>query len=145
MAHHKWKIEIPIYDYTLLVYTGDNLESIIKHYKLECYVDALTLDAICEDKIDGLAFTTNNALGIVVALDTPNSVIAHEAVHIINFIFEEIGYETRTDNDEAFTYFLTWLIDQIESKLTPKRDSITQKKKKKNKPTKRRVQNTKPR
>lgn len=140
MPNHKWTIEIPIYEYTLVVYTGDDVLSAITHYKLESYIDDHTLDAIYSDKVGGLAVSTKDELAIIVPLDVPASVLAHEATHIINFIFDEIGYETRPDNDESFTYFLTWLLDQIEDKLATKR-TTTSAKKKKNKPSKQRVRN----
>lgn len=51
----------------------------------------------------------------VVAFESKNnSLIAHEIVHIINYIFLDIGIELDRKNDETQAYLTGWLFEEIE-------------------------------
>ncbi len=42
-----------------------------------------------------------------------HGVIAHEATHVANFIFEYIGVVPSFDNDEPLAYLTQWVVDEI--------------------------------
>lgn len=41
-------------------------------------------------------------------------VVAHEALHLVNYVFEDRGVELSTSNDEPQAYMLGWVVEQIE-------------------------------
>ncbi|WP_462250451.1 hypothetical protein [Ekhidna sp.] len=43
-----------------------------------------------------------------------NSVIAHEALHMVNRVMDYICHKPDRDNDEPDAYLLLWIIDEIE-------------------------------
>ncbi len=45
------------------------------------------------------------------------SIIAHEVVHLVNYIFEDCGVILDTKNDESQAYLTGWLFKQIEKIL----------------------------
>lgn len=47
-------------------------------------------------------------------------VIAHEAVHVTNRIFEYTGIKYSWDNDEHFAYLLKWVVDCMWAVVTGK-------------------------
>lgn len=47
-----------------------------------------------------------------------HGIIAHEAKHIVNFIFKEINYLIDMDNDEVECYLLGWVVSEINKVLT---------------------------
>lgn len=65
-----------------------------------------------------LAVSKENANGVWAVLLPSDSInrhgtIAHEAKHIVNYIFDDRGIKLDTDNDEAECYFLGWVVDRI--------------------------------
>ncbi len=42
-----------------------------------------------------------------------NGVVAHEALHLVNFIMNEVGIDADRNNDEADAYLLDWFITEI--------------------------------
>ena len=44
-------------------------------------------------------------------------VIAHEALHIVNILFEQRGVSYQLDNDEHACYMLQWVVDEINNYL----------------------------
>ena len=39
--------------------------------------------------------------------------IAHEAVHLVNRVFKDVGIELDLENDEAQAYFTGWVVKQL--------------------------------
>jgi hypothetical protein len=46
-----------------------------------------------------------------------NSLIAHEIVHLVNYIFLDTGVKLDLINDEAQAYLTGWLFEEIENFL----------------------------
>lgn len=56
----------------------------------------------------------------VVAFESSDrSTIAHEIVHLINYIFIDCGIELDRVNDENQAYFTGWLFNEIDKILNP--------------------------
>lgn len=54
----------------------------------------------------------------IVAFESKNnSLIAHEVVHLVNYIFLDIGIELDRINDENQAYLTGWLFETIEKFL----------------------------
>ena len=47
-------------------------------------------------------------------------IIAHEAKHIVNYVFKDICAKLDPDNDEPECYFLKWIVDKIHENLPKK-------------------------
>ncbi|WP_347216529.1 hypothetical protein [Chryseobacterium sp.] len=50
---------------------------------------------------------------IFVRSKTDVSVIAHEAVHIVNYVFKQAHISLDLDNDEPQAYLMGWVVDKI--------------------------------
>lgn len=40
-------------------------------------------------------------------------IIAHEAVHIVNYVFKQADIQLDIENDEPYAYLLGWVVEQI--------------------------------
>lgn len=96
------KIRIPIYEYNLTVIVVECLSEIAEKYSLK---DVERCAAITF-KRKGDVFVAFSKLS--------NSTIAHEIVHIINYIFADCGAMLDLDNDEPQAYLTSYLFEQIE-------------------------------
>lgn len=97
------RIKIPIYNGRLIIIKVDDWEPInIKYgYKLG-------------RKHNACVFKDFNDEVVVVFKDDPTpSIIAHEAVHIVNHFFKDRGIDLDTENDEPYAYFLGWIVVQL--------------------------------
>lgn len=50
---------------------------------------------------------------VMVRKNASAGVIAHEAVHIANYIFKRIDAQLDINNDEPYAYLLGWIVDCI--------------------------------
>jgi hypothetical protein len=101
-------IDIPIYCGKLTMILGKDLAYVEKKYKTSSLNDfgAVTL----KDKLKHRHY--------VVAFEySDGSIIAHEVVHIINYIFLDCGIELDRVNDENQAYLTGWLFDEIDKFL----------------------------
>ena len=107
----KKKIKVPIY--------GEEVIVII-------YDDPVELKKILKDKIsdipeeiyDGWVYQVDGIIYCVLyVLEKPRyptpGVIAHEAKHVVNNIFINIGHELDRYNDEPEAYLLGWVVNRI--------------------------------
>jgi hypothetical protein len=101
-------IKIPIFGGTLTMIICDDLEKVSKKYETTSLSNygAVTLKNESEFKEYVVAFES---------LD--NSLIAHEIVHIINYLFLDIGVELDRRNDETQAYLTGYLFQKIEKFL----------------------------
>ena len=111
----KITIPIKIYDSNITIYKGGAIPDIITHFKLDVESvyeaderDILVVVPIPESR-DFMLLVSNQKI-------TPGGV-AHEALHITNRIFNDIGYTLDPLNDEPQAYFLDWLTDEILNKI----------------------------
>ena len=94
-----------MYNSELIVIFDKDLSYIQNKYKtslLENY-GALTLKDESKYRTYVVAFEYNEG-----------SIIAHEIVHIINYIYLDCGIELDRVNDENQAYFSGWLFEEIE-------------------------------
>lgn len=101
----KETVEIPIYRGKLTIILDKNLSYIEKKFKtlsLKNY-GAVALRHNKEPRHYVVAFE---------CID--NSLIAHEVVHIVNYVFQDTGVELDIRNDEAQAYLTGWLFSEIE-------------------------------
>jgi hypothetical protein len=105
-------IDIPIYNCDLTIIFTKDLNTVVKKYKLEGNwgeFGALTFEDKSKFRSYVVAFTDANHL----------SNIAHEIVHIKNYIFLGINAKVDLHNDEPEAYLTGWLFDQINNFLKP--------------------------
>jgi len=101
----KKTFEIPIYQGKLTVILDKDLKYVEKKYKtipLDNF-GAVTLRNEAKYRHYVVAFTDKDHL----------SNIAHEIVHLKNYIFKTIGAQLDFDNDEAEAYLTGYLFDVI--------------------------------
>lgn len=97
-------IKIPIYQSNLTIVIDKDLSYVEKKYKTKSLKNfgAVTL----KDEIKYRDY--------VVAFEYySGSIIAHEIVHIINYIYLDCGIELDRVNDENQAYLTGWLFDEI--------------------------------
>ena len=100
------KIEVPIYGFDLTIILTKDLNEVVKKYKLQGNwgeFGALTFEDKSKYRHYVVAFTDANHL----------SNIAHEIVHIKNYIFLGINAKVDLHNDEPEAYLTGWLFDKI--------------------------------
>lgn len=103
-------IEVPIYGCVLTIIFTNNLNAVVKKYKLSGNwgeFGALTFEDKSKYRHYVVVFTDTNHL----------SNIAHEIVHIKNYIFLGINAKVDLHNDEPEAYLTGWLFDQINNFL----------------------------
>lgn len=100
---NKKTIKIPIYQASLTIIYDKDLSYFSKKYKTR-------------ELKDYGAVTTRISHGeYVVAFEyNEGSIIAHEVVHIVNYIFEDCGIHLDRINDEPQAYITGWLFREIE-------------------------------
>lgn len=102
------KVQIPIYFGTLHIAFSKNFVKTAKKFKVE-------LKDSANDYL-GLAVRISDKKAckylILINRNTPD-VIAHEALHITNYILEDCGITIDTTNDEVQAYLLGWVVTQV--------------------------------
>jgi hypothetical protein len=98
-------IHIPIFRGKLTIIFDENLSCVEKKYKTTSLENfgAVTLKDNSKYRNYIVAFTDAKHL----------SNIAHEIVHIINYIYLDCGIELDRVNDENQAYLTGWLFDEI--------------------------------
>ncbi|AHK11358.1 hypothetical protein F132_11 [Flavobacterium sp. phage 1/32] len=105
------KKKIPIYFGNLVMLLVEEMEDVNEKYKIGAKNSYASLTWTKEKK-SGV-----NEYFIAVQRKTDNSVIAHEVVHIVNYIFTNNGVELDRFNDEAQAYLTGWVFGKIEKFL----------------------------
>lgn len=101
------RIKIPIYKGNLTIIEAKDLNEVSKKYKtpdLSNY-GAVTLRDDTKYREYVVAFETNSF---------SSCLIAHEVVHIVNYIYLDCGVELDRVNDEPQAYLTQFLFQQIE-------------------------------
>jgi hypothetical protein len=108
----KKKIKIPIYHGELTIILDKDLSYIEKTYKTASLEDfgAVTLKDKFSYRHYIVAFTDSNHL----------SNIAHEIIHLKNYIYLDCAMELDRYNDEPEAYLSGWLFDEIHKILKQK-------------------------
>lgn len=101
-----YKVKIPLYQGTLTIIKTDDLEKVSYKYKL-----------ISLHGVDACAFRTykkNGAALYFLAFEkkvTPG-IIAHESLHLVGLIYEDIHAILDIENDEPQCYLIEWIVDE---------------------------------
>ena len=98
------QIDIPIFGGKITIIIDKDLSYVQKKYKTRCLKDfgAVTFRDKSEFKSYVVSFE-----------ELDYSLIAHESVHIVNFLFTDIGIELCRDNDELQAYLTGWIFEEI--------------------------------
>lgn len=108
---HTTKFEIPIFRGTVTLYYDKDLKYVQEKYKTR-------------DLSNYGAVTLENPFGpfkhyIVAFISADdNSLIAHEVVHLVNFLYIDVGLELDRINDETQAYLTGFFFEKIEQFLT---------------------------
>lgn len=116
--HYTIKQEIPIYNIFIIeLIVSDEVDKINEQVEGdEKKFFACVWKTNHSAEVDGEKFDRK---GVTVILN-PNynkqdkitiGIIAHEAIHVKNMVFEGINYKPKTNNDEAEAYFMEWIMD----------------------------------
>lgn len=100
--------EIPIFGGRLRVIICDNIEEIEERYNLGDTSDCDAISFKTKDKngcnrIYCMAFNKEYFV---------EHIIAHESLHIANFILRDIHHISTYENDEVQAYLLTWIVKE---------------------------------
>lgn len=115
MIHLK-KIRIPLYFIDLKIIFTDNLSEIQEKYNFSDL-----------SKYSAITFKNTKSKDnecIVAFSEYDLSVIAHEIVHIKNYVFRETSMKLCKDNDEAEAYLTGFLFKEIESFLVKNKKAL---------------------
>ena len=96
-------IKVPLYFQRLTIIQTDDFETIEEAYKLE----------EAPSKYEAMVFPWKGDIVAVFNSNVTPSIIAHEAVHICNMVFWNVGVKKDLLNDEPEAYLVGWLVDQI--------------------------------
>lgn len=98
-------IEIPIYKGELTFIKSDSFKETNERYKLSI-----------PERFGAVTFR-NEAIDtfecVVSFVEENISLLAHEAVHVCNFIYEKIGAKLDIENDEFQAYLIGWIVDEM--------------------------------
>lgn len=102
------RINIPIYYGSLLI-----IDNTTKEYtkEIETKYNCETTDGYSAFVFENNKVKHFQLIVVITTLDP--SVIAHESVHLTNKIFNNVGQELDSYNDEAQAYLTGWLFDKI--------------------------------
>ena len=115
-----------VYPRKLFVVKGKDKAKLIKAAFTTPKNEALELGD--EERIAGactwkkVALKDKGWLGVLVWIvqDYSPASLAHEAVHVTNAIFEELGVDTGYDHDEHYAYMVQWVTDCLWQVVTGK-------------------------
>lgn len=105
-------IEIPILYGKLTFIKSKSFKKTNKKYNLQI-----------PSRFGAVTFRNQNAKGfecVVSFVDSNISLLAHEAVHVCNFIYENIGAKLDIENDEFQAYLIGWIVDEMLNFLNKK-------------------------
>lgn len=109
---HKKVVNIPLYEGKLVVVLTNSSEQLLNN----------SLDVKSDEPFAHAMFVNwKGYQGFVVVLNfekpkgsrITHGIIAHEALHIVNFIADVKGFIPTLENDEPMTYLIEWVVDEI--------------------------------
>lgn len=108
----KHEVEIPIFHDRFTIIKIRNLHDLNAVYNTD----------IKPNDYDAVTFISNDDEIIIAFQGAPEEpiktkIIVHEIVHLVNYIFERLGLELNTRNDEPQAYITGWVFEQVEQFL----------------------------
>ena len=115
----KRKVKVPIYHSYLTIIETENIKEQAEKYNVRPRGDP-TREDYNYDAITFRDFSKNGYLCYYCIFRPQRSygTIAHEAKHIVNHIFNDLGIELDRVNDEPECYLLGWVVNQIHLTIT---------------------------
>lgn len=104
----KETIDIPIYQCKLTIILDKDLSYVVQEYKTKDLSDYGAITMRVPDKFSEYIMAFEYSDG---------NIIAHEIVHLKNYIYQDKGIELDRFNDEPEAYLTGWLFKQIETIL----------------------------
>jgi hypothetical protein len=104
----KKTIDIPIYQCKLTIILDKDLSYISKKYKT---IDLSNYGAVT------MRVPNKHSEYIVAFEYSDGSIIAHEVIHLVNYIFKDRGIKLDIKNDEPQAYLTGWLFKEIDKFL----------------------------
>lgn len=104
----KTTIDIPIYCCKLTIILNNDLSYVEKKYKTKSLSDFGAVTMRVPDKFREYIIAFEYIEG---------TIIAHEIVHLKNYIYQDCSIELDRYNDEPEAYLTGWLFDQINNFL----------------------------
>lgn len=99
------KVKVPLYFQTIKIIVAKNLSKAIKKCKIKTNQNPNDYEAfVVQEK---------NTISVFVKPKVRASIIAHESVHIVNYIFINTGVKLDIYNDEAQAYLTGWVVCEI--------------------------------
>lgn len=101
------KHQVPLYFQSMHIVVTENFKESMGKLKLK-YNENFNID-------DHEAFVTdqNDKIYVFLRSKASMSIIAHEAVHIVNYVFKQAHISLDLDNDEPQAYLMGWVVDKI--------------------------------
>lgn len=107
----KKTIDIPIYQCKLTIILDKDLSYITKKYKT---IDLSNYGAVT------MRVPNKHSEYIVAFEYSEGSIIAHEVVHLVNYIFKDRGVKLDIKNDEPQAYLTGWIFNKIDKFINKK-------------------------
>lgn len=99
-------ITIPLYEQKfVLIQTND-------FKKVEAEFDLTSTDGF-----NALVFKKNNRIHAVFNYEADASIVAHESVHICDYIFQDCFIKPDLENNEPYAYLMGWIVEKIHKHL----------------------------
>lgn len=100
-----YKKKIPLYFETLKIVVSKDFEKSLKALKVPHQFDV--------NNYDSFIFPHKDCIYLFINSKATAGVIAHEAVHIVNYVFKRANISLDFDNDEPQAYLMGWIVDTI--------------------------------
>ncbi len=100
--------KIPLYHADLIIVQDDDAQKILDKYNIRFNIHgfgAATFRSHTKSGYDRYVIAFNNE-------DISASLIAHEAFHVVTYLFEDKQIRIENNNDEPAAYLLGWIVGE---------------------------------
>lgn len=101
-------VNIPIYLGKLIIIQTDDFQPLEARFNL---TDTSSCQAFC---LRRKLKTGQNRYAVIFNNEVTGKIIAHECVHLVNYLFEDRGIKLDLVNDEPQAYLTDWFFGEIE-------------------------------
>jgi len=100
-----FKHAAPLYFTKLNIVVAKDFKIALEKLKLPYSLDP--------SRYQAFVYPAEKALYVFVRKKTNGYVIAHESIHIANYIFQDVHIKLDIENDEPYAYSVSWAYNQI--------------------------------
>lgn len=107
------EIRIPIYIADLIIIQSDDVQKVLDKRNIKFNIHgfgAVTFRDHTKDGYDRYVIAFNYE-------DATSSLVAHEAFHVVTYLFEDKQIRIENDNDEPAAYLLGWIVGEIHKRI----------------------------